>query len=163
VTLLLFGALATGSIGLQSWGSKQPDWPQPMPNNPVVSQDQLARDLRDDKEERNNSYVPGLGYYHSLYRTWYPYPFNYWYSGFGYYRGGDWYPDSWNGAVPPTSKPHWNTVTQVPAGPAGYSYFHAHGFSTYGSSSESGISRGIFTSPHSSAEGHSFGGFHFGG
>jgi hypothetical protein len=163
VKLLFYGALATGSIALNNCERDQPPWPKPLPSMPVLTQDQLALDLRADSEERNNSYVPGLGYYHSLYHTWYPYPFNYWFPNFGYYRGGEWFKESWLGSVPPTSKPTWSSVTQVRPGPAGYGSYSSHTFTSFGSSGESGISRGIFTSPHSTGGGFSFGGFHFGG
>ena len=35
--------------------------------------------------QENNTYIAGYGYYHSAYRTWYPYPFNWYYPDYGYY------------------------------------------------------------------------------
>jgi hypothetical protein len=36
----------------------------------------------------NNTYVPGLGYYHAPYRGWFQFPYNDYRPGFGYYHGG---------------------------------------------------------------------------
>jgi len=164
VVLLFSGALVTtaGVVGL-SGCSEQEDPPPPLPGAQakILTQDQLAQDLKDDKEEDNNSYVPGLGYYHAVHRSWYPYPFDYYYSGFGYYRGGYWNDFPSNGVIPTRSKPDWKSVTDIPPGSAGHGYFY--GGQIGAESGSSGVSRGIFTAPHFSGGGHSFGGGHGGG
>ena len=40
----------------------------------------------------NNTYVPGRGYYHAPYHSWFEYPYNYYRPGFGYYHGGTYTP-----------------------------------------------------------------------
>lgn len=40
----------------------------------------------------NNYFLPGAGYYHAPYRSWFPLPFNQAESGRGWYRGGAWRP-----------------------------------------------------------------------
>ncbi|MEY2880915.1 MAG: hypothetical protein RLZZ15_3295 [Verrucomicrobiota bacterium] len=39
-----------------------------------------------------NHFLPGAGYYHAPYRSWFPFPFNYHDSGRGWFRGGQWQP-----------------------------------------------------------------------
>src|SRR5580698_8030992 len=39
----------------------------------------------------NNTYVAGHGYWHAPYHSWYPYPYNYYRPGFGYYYGGSYF------------------------------------------------------------------------
>ncbi len=38
-----------------------------------------------------NHFLPGAGYYHAPYHTWFPVPFNFYDTGRGWYRGGQWY------------------------------------------------------------------------
>ena len=167
VVLLLKGALATS--GVMALTGCAPDEPEPLappPGTHIVSQEQLARDLQERKDEENNSYVPGLGYYHSIHHGWYPYPFNYYYPGLGYYQGGSWEESRWSGALPQRSQPNWSNVTDDKPGVAyshsssgGYFYSGSHAGSTYGESGHvgsGGVTRGGFTAPHSS-------GFHAGG
>lgn len=170
VTLQFGGALVTagvmvGLVGLTGCAREAADIPPPLPgaNAKVISQEQLARDLQEQKDEENNSYTPGLGYYHSIYHGWFPYPFNYFYLGRGYYRGGSWRDTRWSGPVPLRTQPNWSTVTNDKPGvvydrsnlggnfhsrtaAGGYEAGHAGGE----------VSRGGFTAPHSS-------GFHSGG
>lgn len=167
VVLLLGGAVMTTAVLASiDWDSEDPPEPEPNSQARVVSQAELAQHLRQDRDEENNSFVPGLGYYHALHHSWFPYPFDYYYPGHGFYRGGAWFNGSYSGpAVPARSKPHWQTVTddrpQIanPNTPSGARGFTGSGFR--GSSShEGGISRGGFTAPHSSGF-HASG--HFGG
>jgi hypothetical protein len=80
----------------------------------------------------NNTFVPGQGYWHAPYHDWYPYPYNYYRSGFGYYHGGT-YSDA----------PEESPVTSS-------SGFRGSGFSSGGGSSSadpgghSSVSRGGF-------------------
>ena len=39
----------------------------------------------------NDTYVEGRGYYHAPYHMWYPFPYNFYSPGMGYYRGGSYY------------------------------------------------------------------------
>ena len=159
------GALATTGAAALAGCHRDPPPPLPQGNYQVLSEDQLAEYLRDDKEVPNNSYVPGVGYYHSVHHAWFPYPFNYYYPGYGYYRGGRWNDDNWNGAVPPASRPNWSTVTRVPPGAAGHGYYYGgRGLGPFSHGAEAGgISRGVFTTAHGAGEGHGFGGGHSSG
>jgi hypothetical protein len=49
--------------------------------------------LSADNTYTNNHYVHGAGYYHAPYRAWYPYPYNSFRPGQGYYHGGQWSAD----------------------------------------------------------------------
>jgi hypothetical protein len=40
----------------------------------------------------NNTYEAGRGYWHAPFGSWYPYPYNYYRPGFGYYAGGAYFP-----------------------------------------------------------------------
>lgn len=66
IVLVLSGALLSGC------GRKQEDLSQGWDAGPVT----------------NNTYRPGLGYYHAPYYHWYPHPYNWYSPGFGYYHGG---------------------------------------------------------------------------
>ena len=46
-----------------------------------------------EAEPTNNTYVPGMGYYHAPYHGWYKYPYNYFQPDYGYYHGGVFSPD----------------------------------------------------------------------
>ena len=62
----------------------------------------------------NNTYAPGLGYYHAPYHGWFEYPYNYYRPGFGYYHGGIYTPQPDVGDVqasqPSISSPHGGSV-----------------------------------------------------
>jgi hypothetical protein len=38
-----------------------------------------------------NAYDPALGYYHAECQAWFPYPYNHYQNGWGYYRCGHWF------------------------------------------------------------------------
>jgi hypothetical protein len=114
-------------------------------NGMAVNQNQMIR---------NNTFVPGRGYYHARYFRWYPYPYDYYVSGRGYYRGGYFYSDPDDN--PPEAS---NPETQQGGSSSGslthggsIGVYHAPGtFSDHVSSSSSSIGEG--------AEGTSHGGF----
>jgi uncharacterized membrane protein YgcG len=146
IVLLFSGALATTAIPTGcSDGEPQP--PEPSPTTPQLSV--AAATSSDRKEQQNNSYVPGLGYYQSIYHSWFPYPFNYYYPDWGYYYGGNWNVASYPGRVPPTSVPtpdaYRRAREELTEGGGGhFSRGYSHGFFS-GFSSE-GVSRGGFGS-----------------
>jgi hypothetical protein len=39
----------------------------------------------------NDTYIAGRGYYHAPFHAWYPFPWNFYSPGRGYYRGGGYY------------------------------------------------------------------------
>jgi hypothetical protein len=86
----------------------------------------------------NNYYVPGSGYYHAPYRSWFPYPYNHYEAGRGYFHGGNW-----------TSEPQRSTETASRPNADAVSHINQTRKSSSGSSS---ISRNGFG--HSSH--HSF-------
>ncbi len=73
VTLVISGALLAG-CGNQS-NPNTGEWSSSDTNAPIT----------------NNTYVAGQGYWHAPYHSWYPYPYNYYRPGFGYYYGGSYY------------------------------------------------------------------------
>jgi hypothetical protein len=90
----------------------------------------------------NNTYVAGRGYWHAPFYDWYPYPYNYFRPGYGYYHGGMY-----------SSEPQLSTITS--SAPRGSS----SGFFSGGSSGSgwSGGSHGSFSG--SDGGGVSRGGF----
>lgn len=59
----------------------------------------------------NDTYIPGRGYYHAPFFTFFPFPYNHYRPGAGYYRGGQYhsYPDY--SVLPPTKPgPHANVT-----------------------------------------------------
>ena len=48
--------------------------------------------LRTSQVVTNDTYIEGRGYYHAPFHTWYPFPYNFYSPGIGYYRGGSYYP-----------------------------------------------------------------------
>ena len=69
VTLVVSGALMTGCDAQRYNGGGQ-DWSS------------------GDQPITNNTYVAGQGYWHAPYHSWFPYPYNYYRPGVGYYHGG---------------------------------------------------------------------------
>ncbi len=154
IFLLLSGALAT-TIGPAGCSDNQ-DPPPPPATGRTVAADQL----RADQDQDNNSYVPGTGYYHSLYHTYYPYPFNWYSPGHGYYYAGGWQATPFAGLVPDHSRPTASTIASVQqsvrSGSSGGGWFTGgHGGSFSGSSvGHSGISTGGFgSSAHAGSAG----------
>jgi hypothetical protein len=101
IALALSGALATGA-GLTSCSDPSPPVP-PVPANSQWTDGDTV--VKDQKDQQNNSYVPGIGYYHSAFHSWFPYPFNWYYPQRGYYYGGSWHRDAYAGEPPPHSRP----------------------------------------------------------
>lgn len=95
--LLLSGALVAG-LGTGGCFSSHPP-----PVQGAGSWDD--GDPANDQDQKNNSYVPGLGYYHSAFHAWYPFPFDFHRDDRGYYYGGSWHPGPFAGVVPPVSRP----------------------------------------------------------
>ena len=149
--LLLSGALAT-TIGQPGC---RPDEPQPpAPIGTIVPANQLVA----DRDQDNNFYVPGVGYYHSVYHTWAPYPFNWYAPGHGYFYAGHWQPNAYSGPIPLRSRPlpgalsaalnmirrNSESAAWAPSGGGG----HGFGFGSSGgeAATSGGISRGGFGS-----------------
>ena len=80
VILVLSGALASGGLT----GCQQ----EPPP--PVADAENTRTNVNPENTYTNDHYVPNLGYYHAPYRSWYPFPYNYYDPAQGYYYGGRW-------------------------------------------------------------------------
>jgi hypothetical protein len=46
---------------------------------------------RDSQVVTNDTYIQGRGYYHAPFHAWYPFPYNFYSPGLGYYRGGSYF------------------------------------------------------------------------
>lgn len=95
----------------------------------------------------NNTYVAGQGYWHAPYHAWYPYPYNYFRPGFGYYYGGRYYdhPDL-NPIGASTPRSFTSSGTRVGSG-----YTGAGSSESSSGGSHSSVARGGFGgSAHSS-------------
>jgi hypothetical protein len=106
ITLLLAGSLATT---LGQGCSREIVPPSPSGHAKVLQ----AWQLDDDQDQDNNTYVPGFGYYQSVYHTWFPYPMNWYYPGTGYYYGGSWNDEPFRGTVPVRSRPSATSLGEV--------------------------------------------------
>lgn len=141
IVLLLSGALAAG-FGLAAISDPNPsagDWGGSAYDN-------------ENQDQQNNSYMPGVGYYHSPFHAWYPVSFNTHDPNRGYYYGGSWHAAPFAGIVPSSSRPSpagWMSM-HLARGNSGYSGGSGGFFSTLGHDFGS-ISRGGFGS-------HGFGG-----
>ena len=159
ITLLFSGALVTalGQSGCSD--SKQPPVPAYDPRNPFVSEADAAADQ--NKTIPNNSYTPGLGYYHSFYHGWYPYPFNYYFPSFGYYWGGGWNALPLRGNIPASSVPSAAAYQRARNEFLyGTPYYQANGTGwNYGSWSHGYSSGGYGGGDGGGSSGLSFGGF----
>lgn len=89
----------------------------------------------------NNTYVPGLGYYHAPYHNWFLYPYNYYRPGFGYYHGGLYSPSPFESDIVESVPP---PPSSFRTGGGGYSPGSSYASSTAAHSS--GISHGGFGS-----------------
>lgn len=83
----------------------------PLPPDPSTSV--ALEELKDGRELENNAYTPGLGYYHSASRAWYPYPFNWYSPGWGYYYAGGWHTRSYSRPFVVRSTPTVETYVRV--------------------------------------------------
>ena len=144
--LLLSGALAAG-VGIAAISDPGP------PRAGAASDWGGAPYDDENQDQQNNSYMPGVGFYHSPFHAWYPLFFNTHDPRRGYYYGGSWHPVPFAGRVPATSKPSpagWMRAHLARGGSGG----HGGGFGGFFSSLGRGfgsISRGGFGS-------HGFGG-----
>ncbi len=153
--LLLSGALATG-LGLGGCSDSNP------PPAPGQAWNGMALADDNNQDQQNNAYVPGLGYYHTPFHSWYPFPFNFHRPDRGYYYGGVWHPNSYVGPVPASSRPSaagWMRARSLlgyhgGSGGAGSGGGFA-GFSAFGGHASGSVTRGGFGS---SAASHGFGG-----
>lgn len=124
VTLVISGALLTGcDSGTQTPGTAG-DYSQSL---------------------TNNTFRTGYGYWHAPYRSWYPYPYNSYWPGRGYYHGGLY-----------TEQPYVSVITSsqptVSGSSGGGSRNWFHSTSSGSSHSSGSISRGGFgSSGHASS------------
>lgn len=79
--------------------------PQEFAPQPDPAKTTYLPDSEEPKDQENNSYTPGVGYYHSAYHAWFPYPFNYFLGGHGFYHGGRFHNSAYTDPVPPRSRP----------------------------------------------------------
>jgi hypothetical protein len=73
------------AIGLAYHASEPDDATPAAPPSPPPT-------VNADTDYPTNHFLPGAGYYHPPYRSWFPFPFNYHDSGRGWFRGGQWQP-----------------------------------------------------------------------
>jgi hypothetical protein len=50
--------------------------------------EETAKPAKDPQTLTNDTYIAGRGYYHSPFHGFFPFPYNYYSPGMGYYRGG---------------------------------------------------------------------------
>ncbi|HUS36322.1 MAG TPA: hypothetical protein VM680_13305 [Verrucomicrobiae bacterium] len=70
---------------------------------------------RESQVVTNDTYIAGRGYYHSSFHGFYPFPYNYYAPGRGYYRGGAYHPQPDLTAPKPTYPGRSFQTAQAPA------------------------------------------------
>lgn len=130
VVLVLSGALVTGlgPVGCH----RPPDASDSATNN--------LKDQEQPDEQDNNAYTPGVGYYHSPFHAWYPYPFNFYQPSRGYFYGGGWHDRGYDGPAPARTRPSsagWSAARSALHGSGA-------GFSSSGTHSSGSVIRGGF-------------------
>ncbi|MDB6137298.1 MAG: hypothetical protein JWO94_370 [Verrucomicrobiaceae bacterium] len=113
------------------------------------------------EEYPNDYYVPGMGYYHAPHHAFFPYRYNFFDSGRGYYRGGSWSPvagTSAMGASTPSPtvtsqlRSMFSTGTLVSSSGGFHSGSSNSSSNSGGHASSSSVSRGGFgSSAHGSS------------
>jgi hypothetical protein len=87
VALVLLGTMGVvgGVVAWDAWqrAGRDPDVASTLPEAP-------AEPVTADRTYQNNEFVPGVGYYHAPYHSWYPFPFNHHDPARGYFAGGLW-------------------------------------------------------------------------
>ena len=87
VALVLLGTLGVvgGAVAWDAWqrAGQNPDAAATQPEAAPVP-------IAADRTYRNNDYIPGVGYYHSPYHSWFPFPYNHYDASRGYFAGGLW-------------------------------------------------------------------------
>jgi hypothetical protein len=91
---------------------------------------------RDSQVVTNDTYIEGRGYYHAPFHAWYPFPYNFYSPGVGYYRGGTYYaqPDL---TIPKPTYPGKYAYSQAKAPAQDAAEVNRGGFTRSGSSSRS--------------------------
>lgn len=99
ITLVLSGAMAAWPLGCEPQYApqnvQQVRQPPPLPAPPIaqsgfLTTDEIASQISTNNVYTNNQYIPRVGYYHAPFNSWYPYPYNYFSPGYGYFHGGTW-------------------------------------------------------------------------
>jgi len=87
VALVLLGTMGVvgGVVAWDAWrrAGREPDVASTLPEAPSVP-------VAADRTYQNNEFVPGVGYYHAPYDSWFPFPFNHHDPARGYFAGGLW-------------------------------------------------------------------------
>jgi hypothetical protein len=65
-------------------------------------EESAALNLKNPQVLTNDTYIPGRGYYHSHFHGFFPFPYNFYSPGMGYYRGGSYHPQPDLRLAPPT-------------------------------------------------------------
>lgn len=87
VALVLLGTMGVvgGVVAWDAWrrAGREPDVASTLPEAP-------SEPVAADRTYQNNEFVPGVGYYHAPYHSWFPFPFNHHDPSRGYFAGGLW-------------------------------------------------------------------------
>ena len=159
IILSLVGATVVGTAGMSLLTPSRKEEQPPQTQNDWTSQSEEPP-VSEDQEYTNDTYVPGAGYYHAPYHSFFPYRYNYYDSARGYYHGGSWWPQASLSNIF-RSRPNSSAAASARSGQS--SYFSTHPSSSRGVSSTGGGSSGKTASSHgsssSTSSGTSHGGF----
>jgi hypothetical protein len=93
VALVLLGTMGVvgGVVVWDAWRRAAPDeFPSStLPEAPSATATPVAP-VEANRTYQNNDFVPGAGYYHAPYHSWFPFPFNHHDPARGYFAGGLW-------------------------------------------------------------------------
>lgn len=94
VALVLLGTMGVvgGVVVWDAWRRAAPDeFPSStLPEAPSATATPVAP-VEANRTYQNNEFVPGAGYYHAPYHSWFPFPFNHHDPARGYFAGGLWH------------------------------------------------------------------------
>lgn len=94
VALVLLGTMGVvgGVVVWDAWRRAAPDeFPSStLPEAPSATAKPTVP-VEANRTYQNNEFVPGAGYYHAPYHSWFPFPFNHHDPAHGYFAGGVWH------------------------------------------------------------------------
>ncbi len=155
IILTLVGATVVGTAGMALFNTPEKPPERVPPLNDWTSQSEMPP-VSEDQEYPNNTYVPGAGYYHAPYHSFFPYRYNYLDSGRGYYHGGSWWPQASTSNISSSRPTYAAAASARTAQSSRSSGSSLAGGSTGKGSSSSGTSHGGFGSTgHASSGGSS--------
>lgn len=103
-----------GSAGVIGAAAVYDAWSRESEEENAIAAEPAPEALSPERTYANNHYVPGAGYYHAPFSSWFPFPLNYYDPARGYFSGGQWRPAPFASEVQ-QSRPHAGAVSAAMA------------------------------------------------